>query len=362
MTIVSNNLNYTVLTPDGYKHFSNIRKQTKEAIKITFVENINPIEVTYNHVFLQWNKEIFAYQLNIGDYLDHTLYEKVQIENIENVGKISVYDLLDVDGHIYYTNGLKSHNCEFLGSLNTVIERHKLEELTKSYKSPETYDFNGKLRIWEKPKKDELYVIGSDIAKGTGEHYSTCQVLKIISTDPFKVEQVATFQDNYTDVYTFSNIVYKLALYYNNAYLVIENNIGDTVISQIWWEYEYENLICEGSKSTQLGVRATKKSKSKAVLAMKKLIEDNDLILYDLNTINELTTFIDKGNNVFGGKDLDDDLVDALYWACYITEFDILSEGELRISADDDIEEGWGLLSDIGDSDEDFSWLNEVNL
>jgi hypothetical protein len=78
-----------------------------------------------------------------------------------------------------------------------------------------------------------LYVIGSDIAKGTGEHYSTCQVLKIISTDPFKSEQVAVFQDNYTDVYEFSNILHRLAIYYNNAYVVVENNIGDTVISQL---------------------------------------------------------------------------------------------------------------------------------
>lgn len=72
-----------------------------------------------------------------------------------------------------------------------------------------------------------------DIAKGTGEHFSTCQVLKITSINPFRAEQVAVFQDNYTDVYEFSNIVYRLAVYYNNAYLLIENNIGDTVISEL---------------------------------------------------------------------------------------------------------------------------------
>jgi hypothetical protein len=60
-------------------------------------------------------------------------------------------------------------------------------------------------------------------------------------------------------------------------------------------------------------VRATTKTKPKAVLTMKKLIEDGDLILYDKHTVNELTSFIDHGNNKFAGKDLIDDLVSALY-------------------------------------------------
>jgi hypothetical protein len=33
----------------------------------------------------------------------------------------------------------------------------------------------------------------------------------------------------------------------------------------------------------------------------------------DTHTITELTSFIDKGNNRFAGKDLTDDLVSALY-------------------------------------------------
>ena len=195
-----------------------------------------------------------------------------------------------------------------------------------------------------------------DVAKGTGEHYSTCQVLKIISTDPFKAEQVAVFQDNYTDVYEFSNILYRLAIYYNNGYVIVENNIGDTVISELWWNHEYMGLINEGSKKTQLGIRATTKTKPKAVLTMKKLIEDRDLIIYDINTINELTSFIDKGNNTFAGKDLTDDLVSALYWACYVVNLDILEEGEFKINNEIE-DDAWGILSDIEEEIEDTSWL-----
>ena len=142
---------------------------------------------------------------------------------------------------------------------------------------------------------------------------------------------------------------------------MVENNIGDTVISQLWWEFEYDNLVCEGSKSTQLGIRATTKTKPKAVLAMKKLIEDGDLIINDIHTVNELTSFIDKGNNRFGGKDLTDDLISALYWATYITFFDILEEGEFRISNEVD-DDAWGILTDVNGLEEDFSWLDNINI
>jgi hypothetical protein len=45
---------------------------------------------------------------------------------------------------------------------------------------------------------------------------------------------------------------------------------------------------------------------------MKKLIENGDLELVDIETINQLVSFIDS-NGIFKGKDLPDDLVSALY-------------------------------------------------
>ena len=84
------------------------------------------------------------------------------------------------------------------------------------------------------PIEGSLYVIGVDTSKGTGEHYSTMQVLKINSIKPFRAEQVAVFQDNSTDVYTFCDIIYRTSLYYNKAHLLIENNAeGSTIVNRI---------------------------------------------------------------------------------------------------------------------------------
>lgn len=252
---------------------------------------------------------------------------------------------------------LQEHEIQFLGSSHTVIDSDMLESLYKTYKEPQSLEMDGKLRIYEKPQKGQVYVIGNDLGKGTGEHDSVSQVYKITSFSPFKAEQVAVWQDNYTDIYTFSNILYKLALYYNNAYLMVENNAeGSTVVSQIWWEYEYGNLVNESQKRTGLGIRATTKTKPKAVLAMKKLIESGDISVIDKPTIDQLTSFIDKGNGKFGGKDLGDDLVSALYWMCYITEFDIFDE-TMKVNNEID-EAGWGILADVEIPEEDFSWVH----
>jgi hypothetical protein len=48
-------------------------------------------------------------------------------------------------------------------------------------------------------------------------------------------------------------------------------------------------------------------------------------------------------------------LVSALYWACYIVNFDILEEGEFKINNEME-DEAWGILSDIEEV-EDTSWL-----
>jgi hypothetical protein len=133
--------------------------------------------------------------------------------------------------------------CKFLGSTNTVINPEVLRTLLNMDVAPRFYDLKDRLRIWEKPLDGCKYVIGVDPAKGTGEHFSTIQILRINSTLPVDLTQVATFEDNLTDVYEFSQIIHRLSIYYNNAYILCENNgEGSAVIGQLWWQWENEKL------------------------------------------------------------------------------------------------------------------------
>ena len=179
--------------------------------------------------------------------------------------------------------------CKFLGSTNTVISPECLRTLLTIHVDPKLFDLEDRLRVYEKPVAGAQYVLGVDPAKGTGEHFSCIQVLRIDSTIPVHLQQVAVFQDNLTDIYNFAAIINRLAIYYNNAYIMCENNgEGNAVIAQIWWQHENEGLVNSGSKEASLGVRSTRVTKPKAVLLMKKLIEDGSVTLVDRETIEQL--------------------------------------------------------------------------
>ena len=248
--------------------------------------------------------------------------------------------------------------CKFLGSTNTVINPEVLRTLLTMSRDPKMYDLKDRLRVWEKPIDGAKYVLGVDPAKGTGEHFSTIQILRINSVLPIDMIQVAVFEDNLTDVYEFSQIIHRLSIYYNNAHILCENNgEGSAVIGQLWWHWENEHLVNSGAKTASLGIRSNRNTKPKAVLLMKKLIEDGSIELQDKETIEQLGSYIEDENK-FYGKDKNDDCVDALFWACYLFEMNILDEewqfkgGD--VNAEDD---AWGILSDIEDDIDDWSWL-----
>jgi hypothetical protein len=256
----------------------------------------------------------------------------------------------------------QEYACKFLGSTNTVIHPECLRTLMSMHSEPVYYDLQDRLRLWEKPREGAKYVIGVDPAKGTGENSSGIQILKIESVNPIELIQVGVFEDNLTDVYEFAQIINKLSYYYNNAYIMCENNgEGAAVISQLWWTFENENLVNSGSKEKSLGVRSQKDTKPKAVLLMKKLIEDGSVRLIDKETIEELGSFIEEKNKFFG-KDKPDDLVCALFWATYIFQMNIIDDDWKFKDGQMDENDAWGILSDIEDDIDDWSWLTKSSL
>jgi len=259
----------------------------------------------------------------------------------------------------------QEHEVEFLGSASTVIDPDVLEQLLANYIEPILLDLEDHLYVYEKPKEGAEYVLGVDTAKGTGEHFSAIQILEIMNLKPIKFKQVGVYFNNTIDVYNFSEVVNKLSYYYNHAYIMCENNAeGAAIVNRLWWEYENENLINSGSKTIDLGIRATRKTKPIAVLLMKRLIEDGSLDLFDEETIDQLTSFVEESNKFFG-KEMPDDLVSALYWATYIIEMGIF-EGDYELrrhrKENQTEEDVWGILADVEDSVEDWSWLKDTKV
>lgn len=264
-------------------------------------------------------------------------------EQEDNIGKISFRQEFAV---------------EFLGSIRTVIEPETLEAMDSWDIKPIHIDMDDKFFIFESPQYNNQYILGVDVGKGTGNDYSVIQVLKLNNLNPVELEQVAIFRDNYTDVYQFSRIVNRISIYYNDAYIMVENNAeGSSVVNELWWNYENENLINSGTKKIDLGVRSTRSTKPRAVLLLKKLLEERRLKIYDRHTIDELQSFVEE-NGKFFGKNLNDDTVSSLYWGCYILEMNIFDDKILTSKkTKEEEEEVWGILSDIQERKEDWTWI-----
>ena len=252
---------------------------------------------------------------------------------------------------------------EFIGSTNTLINPTTLEVILKADTEPLKTDLGGRLRIWEEPKEKVRYVLGVDPAKGTGENYSVIQVLRLDSISPLSMAQVAVFRHNLTDVYEFTDILHRLAIFYNHAYVMCENNgEGSSVVNRLWWDHEYDGLVNSGGKAKSLGIRATGGvkggTKSRACLLLKKLIEDGSMKLVDIRTLMELGSFISEDGRFFG-QSMNDDLVMALAWAVYLFEMNVLNE-TFTFSEKEEAEGAWGILTDVNmEEAEDWSWLDE---
>ena len=224
--------------------------------------------------------------------------------------------------------------CEFLGSVDTLIAASKLRTLV--YDNP--IQRNAGLDIYEPSKENHDYVMTVDVARGVGEDYSAFVVVDITE---FPHRVVAKYRNNDIKPMLFPNIIYEVAKNYNSAFILCEvNDIGDQVASILQYDLEYQNLLmCSmrgragqivgqgfSGKKTQLGVKMSKTVKKVGSLNLKTLIEEDKLIFNDYEIISELTTFISKHNSFEAEEGCNDDLAMCLVIYAWLVQMDYFKE------------------------------------
>jgi hypothetical protein len=220
--------------------------------------------------------------------------------------------------------------CEFLGSSGTLISGWKLKQIIGSQKQPlfKTNDIN--LKMYEKPIKENSYIIIADVSRGKGLDYSAFSVIDV-SDLPYK--QICTFRDNQIAPADYADIIYKTAKLYNNASVLTEiNDIGEQIGYILLIEYGYENVLCTensgksgkkisfGGKKSDKGIRTTKIVKNIGCSTLKLLIEQDKLICYDEETINEFASFSRKKLSYEAEPGKHDDMVMCLVLFAWLTD------------------------------------------
>ena len=224
--------------------------------------------------------------------------------------------------------------CEFLGSVDTLISVAKLKTLV--YNDP--IKKNAGLDIYENPIDDHNYIITVDTARGIDGDYSAFIVFDI--TDfPYRV--VTKYKSNEIKPMLFPSIIHDIAKAYNCAYTLIEvNDIGDQVASILFFDLEYENvLMCSmrgragqivgsgfSGKKSQLGVRMTSAVKKLGCSNLKTLLEDDKLATCDYDIIAELTTFVQRKNTFMAEEGCHDDLAMCLVIFSWLVAQDYFKE------------------------------------
>ena len=224
--------------------------------------------------------------------------------------------------------------CQFLGSVGTLINPAKLKSLI--YERPITS--NGGLDVYEQPIKEHDYLCTVDVARGVGEDYSTFVIVDI-TTFPHKV--VAKYRNNEIKPMLFPNIIYEVAVNYNQAFILCEvNDIGDQVAAILNFDLEYENLLmCSmrgragqvvgqgfSGKKTQLGVKMSKTVKKVGALNLKTMVEADKVLFKDYEILSELTTFISKSNSFEAEEGCNDDLAMCLVIYAWLVAQDYFKE------------------------------------
>jgi hypothetical protein len=282
--------------------------------------------------------------------------------------------------------------CEFLGSVDTLISATKLRCLTFE----EPISRSKGLDIYEEPKKGSEYLLTVDVARGIGGDYSAFIVFDI-TTVPYSI--VGKYRNNEIKPMLFPNVINDVARAYNNAWVLCEvNDVGDGVASILNYDLEYPNVLMSamrgragqiigqgfsGSK-TQLGVKMSITVKKQGCANLKQIVEDDKLIFRDYEILNELTTFIQKKQSWEADEGYHDDLVMCMVifaWLVQQEYFKEMTDNDVRqriydeqrnqieqdmapfgfittgLEGDEGFVDGDGNLWEYGETQEDVSYM-----
>jgi len=248
----------------------------------------------------------------------------------------------------------QEYNCEFLGSSGTLIAGWKLKELV--HQTP-VIEKEGLIQYFE-PKKGHVYMMVCDVSRGKGLDYSAFQLVDVTMM-PY--QQTCVYRNNAVTPIDYADVIHRVAKAYNNAAVLVEiNDIGEQVSHSLHYDFGYEHILFTenagrsgkritlgfGGKSADKGIRTTKIVKSIGCSILKLLIEQNQFIVNDFHTINELSTFSKKGTSYEAEPGRHDDLVMCLVLYAWLSDQDYFREytnintlNSLRDKTEEDIEQ-----------------------
>jgi hypothetical protein len=263
----------------------------------------------------------------------------------------------------------QEYNCEFLGSSGSLIAGWKLKELVAQ--AP-ILQKDGLTQFF-KPEEGRIYMMVCDVSRGKGLDYSAFQLVDVTKM-PY--QQAAVYRNNNITPVDYADVIHRVAKAYNNASVLVEvNDIGEQVSHSLHYDFGYEHILFTenagrsgkritagfGGTNVDKGIRTTKIVKSVGCSILKLLVEQNQLIVNEVNTISELGTFSKKGNSYEAEPGKHDDLVMCLVLFAWLSDQQYFKDytnintlNSLRDKTEDDMEQDMAPFGFIDSGRDDF--------
>lgn len=176
----------------------------------------------------------------------------------------------------------------------------------------------GALWIWKEPVPNREYYFGIDCSEGVGADNSCIQVFDVEAK-----EQVAEFYSNIITPYEFAQVIYELALLYNNALLIIEEmSAGLSVINTLQNELYYDNFYFSNpeSKSPRIGIKTTVANRPLILTSFQTAILQKSIKINSIRLLQEIKCFEYNSNTKKpeAQKGKHDDAIMALSICLYV--------------------------------------------
>ena len=231
---------------------------------------------------------------------------------------------VEQDSLLGVQNAAQECDCDFITSGTSVIDARILEECNKSMvEDPvEKRGADSNLWIWKQPDYTRTYVVTADVGRGDSKDFSAFHIIDVES-----VEQVAEYKGK-IPTKDFGNMLVSISTEYNDALIIIENNIiGLATIQQVI-DRDYPNLFYTSKdlryidiahqmtnryrntdRNMVAGFSTTMKTRPLIIAKLEEYFRDKSVTVHSKRLIDELFTFIYLNNRAEAMRGYNDDLV-----------------------------------------------------
>lgn len=214
---------------------------------------------------------------------------------------------------ITLTKWLQEYECEFISSDPLLIDSMILANIKAELDRLKPVGKSGDIIFYKNPQPGMTYLIGGDLATGTGSDYTVFVAYEFPS-----LEQVAEFRSNTTSSIVSYHMLKKMIKIFekmkSSVYFTVENNgVGEGVITLFEADEhppETAEFVSETGQKRK-GMTTTAKSKMQACLAFKEMVERGSITMRSPIVLSELSSFVRAGGAYKAKSGATDDAIMA---------------------------------------------------